>query len=61
MGKQVTEEYAKQFTNYGTLEKLGISGMGINVDNVFKGLKKAVGLGGSVGGSDGKKDTSEEL
>ena len=58
MGKQDTEEYAKQFTDVGTLEKLGVSGMGINVDNVFKGLKKAVGLGG---GSVGKKDTSEEL
>jgi len=56
MGKTTTEEYAKDFENVGMLGRMGIefggdgSGPtigGINLDNVFRGMKKALGLGGS--------------
>mmetsp|Transcript_39845 Transcript_39845/g.83761 ORF Transcript_39845/g.83761 Transcript_39845/m.83761 type:complete len:306 (-) Transcript_39845:94-1011(-) len=64
MGKPTTEEYAKQFENAGTMEFFGIefddhgvSFFGINVGNVFRGIKRAVGLGGSAKES----SASEEL
>ena len=62
MGKPTTEEYAKQFTNVGLLEKMGIEikdGMsigGINLGNVVRGIKRAI-VGG--GGSQTKDDKSE--
>lgn len=61
MGKPITEDYAKEFDNSGILERIGIefgdgsdlSIGGINLSNVFRGIKKALGLGGSA-----KKDVS---
>ena len=54
MGKTITEEYTKDFDGAGLWQRMGIEfetdGMsigGINFGNVFRGLKRAVGLGGS--------------
>lgn len=64
MGKPITEEYAKEFNNSSWLQQWGIDfgsmdgGLtigGINLRNVFKGIMKAVGLGGS------SAKTSDEL
>ncbi|KAL7536045.1 hypothetical protein ACHAXR_006883 [Thalassiosira sp. AJA248-18] len=54
MGKTTTEEYAKDFDNVSMLERMGIvfdDGLsigGINFGNVFRGVKKALGMGGST-------------
>ncbi|KAL9189395.1 hypothetical protein ACHAXT_009070 [Thalassiosira profunda] len=62
MGHPTTAKYAEQFAGAGTLERWGIvfdgggfSLGGVNFGNVVRGLKRAVGLGGS------RKGASEEL
>lgn len=59
MGKPTTEEYANEFDNVSTLEKMGIefgddsfSIGGINFANVFRGVKRAIGLGGGSSKND---------
>ena len=52
MGKPTAEEYAKNFNNVDLLEKIGIDFSsfsltnfgGINWNNAFKGVTKALGL-----------------
>ena len=63
MGRPITEEYTKDFGDVGMLQRMGIEfpseGMsigGINFGNVFRGIKRAVGLGGGS-----KKKGGDEL
>ena len=47
----LTEEYAKEFTEMGRLERMWLMRDGsleIHLGNVFRGLKRAVGSGGGV-------------
>ena len=62
MDKPTTDEYAKEFEHVSTLQRLGIdfggtsfSIGGINLGNVLKGAKKAIGVGGK------SKSSNDEL
>ncbi len=53
MGKKTTEEYAKEFVHAGILERMGIrfdGTWGRYVSNIYRGMKRAVGLGGMMDG-----------
>ena len=53
MGKKTTEEYAKEFVNASMLEVMGIrfdGSWGIYFGNIYRGMKRAVGLGVKVDG-----------
>ncbi|KAL3817076.1 hypothetical protein ACHAXA_000126 [Cyclostephanos tholiformis] len=58
MGRKTTEEYAKEFVHAGILERIGIrfdGSWGTYASDVFRGIKRAVGLGG------GKVEGKSEL
>lgn len=43
MGKKTTEEYVKEFSHVGVLERMGFD---FDLGNVFQGLRRAMGYGG---------------